>query len=212
MRTWLLLAICLGWLGTLGCLRSADEESFRVKQATTQSPTPSPSVPPLASHISSQGEVTPQVAPLNLQPPDQSPLMTGNQGGQAVTNQATTGSDWGQQPQPSPTRPQPLFRETGPSFQVDLSAAVALPMTGPEGTMMGFSVDYRIKGALPTGPSPFVWVIEGQGGKIYRLPVRLESQGNLMLMVPEWRPEDGPFRCRIEDQMGRPISSSVDMR
>lgn len=78
--------------------------------------------------------------------------------------------------------------------------------------MMGFSVDYRMKGASPSGQSPFVWVIEGQGGKIYRLPVKLELQGNLMLVVPEWRPEDGPFRCRIEDQMRRTVSPIVDMR
>lgn len=208
----LLVVICLGWLGVLGCLQSANEESFRIKQATNQPPGPTPNVPPLASHTSSHGEVTPQVAPPNLQAPDQPPPMIGNQGGQAMTNQEVSRFAFSEQPQPPLPPPQPSFPETGPSLQVDLSAAVALPMTGPEGTMMGFSVDYRIKGAIPTGPSPFVWVIQGQGGKIYRLPVKLDSQGNLMLIVPEWRPEDGPFRCRIEDQTGRAISASVDMR
>jgi len=78
--------------------------------------------------------------------------------------------------------------------------------------MMGFSVDYRIKGAGPPVQSRYVWVIEGQGGKVYRLPVKLDAQGNLMLVVPEWRPEDGPFRCRIQDQMGQIVSPTVDMR
>lgn len=76
--------------------------------------------------------------------------------------------------------------------------------------MMGFSVDYQFRGEMPGGTC--YWVIEGGPGRVYRLPVRLEPRGNLMLVVPGWRPEDGPFRCRLEDQSGRPLSAQVDMR
>jgi hypothetical protein len=85
-------------------------------------------------------------------------------------------------------------------------------MTGPEGTMMGFSVDYQFRGGMVPGGGSFFWIIEGNGGKQYRLAVKLDARGNLMLVIPGWRPEDGPFRCRLEDQSGRPISGTVDMR
>ena len=210
----LLAAIFLGLLGIFGCSQSANEEAFRIKHAAgqTDSSTPTPSVPPLASHISSQGEVTPQVAPPNLGPPAQPDDRVTSQPSSAEGDHRVSQFTFAEQPRPAATTPQPRLSESGPNLQVDLSAAVALAMTGPEGTMMGFSVDYRVKGTAPSGQSPFVWVIEGQGGKIYRLPVKLESQGNLMLVVPEWRPEDGPFRCRIEDQMQRAVSPTVDMR
>jgi len=213
MRRLLLAVISLSLIGVLGCSPSVDREAFRVKQKGSESPpsAPSSNVPPLASHISSEGEVTPQVAPPNLQPGSQ-PGQTMSPPTAAETNQRFSRPALDGQPLPSATIPQPAMGETKPVIQVDLSAAVALPMTGPEGTMMGFSVDYRVKGAVPPAPSQYVWVIEGQAGKVYRLPVKLDSQGNLMLVVPEWRPEDGPFRCRIQDPMGQTLSPTVDMR
>lgn len=213
MHRLLMAVVVLSFLGILGCSQSVDRDAFRVKQTPTETlPSMSPSqVPPLASHVSSEGEVTPQVAPPNLQqeslPGRTIPSSTVAEANQGFSRPALDG-----QPMPSATISQPVTGQTQPVIQVDLSAAVALPMTGPEGTMMGFSVDYRLRGTGLPAQSQCVWVIEGQGGKVYRLPVKLDSQGNLMLVVPEWRPEDGPFRCRIQDQMGQPISPTVDMR
>jgi hypothetical protein len=210
----LLAAIFVALLGVFGCSQSANEEAFRIKHASGQtgSSTPTPNVPPLASHISSQGEVTPQVAPPNLEPPAEPEDQVTSRPSSTEGEHGVSQFALGEQPRTTVMAPPTGLGESGPSVQVDLSAAVALAMTGPEGTMMGFSVDYRVKGTSLSGQSPFVWVIEGQGGKIYRMPVKLESQGNLMLVVPEWRPEDGPFRCRIEDQRQRAVSPTVDMR
>ncbi|GIX02431.1 MAG: hypothetical protein KatS3mg112_1368 [Thermogutta sp.] len=77
---------------------------------------------------------------------------------------------------------------------------------------MGFSVDYQFRGETAPGSGSFFWFIEGSHGKQYRLAVKLDARGNLMLVIPGWRPEDGPFRCRLEDQSGRAISPTVDMR
>lgn len=77
---------------------------------------------------------------------------------------------------------------------------------------MGFSVDYQFRGGTAPANGSFFWLIEGNNGKQYRLAVKLDARGNLMLVIPGWRPEDGPFRCRLEDQSGRVISPTVDMR
>lgn len=193
-----------------GCFRGQDDSTFRVtvKPSPSERPAATP-LPPLGSHTSgTTGDVTPYLPPPVSPQPVQS------------------GADWGpppsqnvqiQRPAPEvPTGPMPppetLSRGSLPPVPAaELSAAVALPMTGPEGTMMGFSVDYQFRGGeLPSGA--FIWVIEGAQGRQYRVAVKLESRGNLMLVVPGWRPEDGPFRCRLEDQSGRPISPTVDMR
>lgn len=217
----------------IGCARSSDD-TFRVKTATEDTTAASPSgastpsspsadftatspsagtaasppspAPSLASHVSASGEVTPQVAPPNVTLPhaaETQPL---------DAPRATPASQQSVPPPPGSLpeqRPQSEAASAVP--QATLSAAVALAMTGPEGTMMGFSVDYRLQGGPPS-TGPYYWVIEGAAGKIYRLPVKLDVQGNLMLVVPEWRPEDGPFRCHLEDAAGRAISATVDMK
>jgi len=192
----------------LGCSQSADHEAFRVKQSAVQPATPESKVPPLASHISSEGEVTTQVGPPNLPPPERSGESFLSPPPMPQVEPGFTHSPVATPPMPSA----PIHQQAGTDVQVDLSAAVALPMTGPEGTMMGFSVDYRLKGVAGPPQSSYVWVIEGRPGKVYRLPVKLDAQGNLMFIIQEWRPEDGPFRCRIEDYTGRIVSPVVDMR
>ncbi len=203
-----LACMALALVAILGCSQSADREAFRVKQSGVQPASPESKVPPLASHISSEGEVTTQVGPPNLPAPERSSDGNSSTGLMLPTEPGFTHSSPAAPPVPSAT----IRQETGTDIQVDLSAAVALPMTGPEGTMMGFSVDYRLKGAGAPSQSSYVWVIEGRPGKVYRLPVKLNVQGNLMFVIQDWRPEDGPFRCRIEDYSGRPVSPVVDMR
>jgi hypothetical protein len=205
-KNWLYLAVSLLGLAG-GCMKGADDSAFRV---TPQKPSPPPAI---ASHTSGvTGETTPQIAP----PPPQSAVTpAGPAGDLAAANSPAA------LPQPlsgSPpsggqtSRASPISPVNPTDLPVQLSAAVALPMTGPEGTMMGFSVDYQFRGGTAPGGGSFFWLIEGSNGKQYRVAVKLDARGNLMLVIPGWRPEDGPFRCRLEDQSGRAISATVDMR
>ena len=68
-----------------------------------------------------------------------------------------------QQPEKSGD-PQPTALETPPSAgtnqtSIQLSAGVALPQTGPDGTLMSFSVDYEFAQGEPSTDGDF-WVIE----------------------------------------------------
>ena len=64
----------------------------------------------------------------------------------------------------------------GADVQLHLKAGVALPQTGPNGTLMGFSVDYYlIAGSLmgETRYAKFYWVVEGAAG--FRLSTQIPS-------------------------------------
>jgi hypothetical protein len=97
--------------------------------------------------------------------------------------------------------------------QVRLSAGVALPQTLPDGTAMGFHVDYQFVQGQPPSNSQnrYFWVIRRAQGQPARLGVQLQQKGELDTFIP-WRPEEGPFQSHIEDQSGRKISDSIDMR
>lgn len=110
----------------------------------------------------------------------------------------------------SASQPSSLPTDSQTARWVDLTLPVVLPQTGPAGTVMSFGAEYRL---LPEAPrdQTFAWVIRSQTGKVFRLDgLRLEQQGNLMTIVAEWRPEDGPFSSWIEDSLGRPVSRKLD--
>jgi len=111
------------------------------------------------------------------------------------------------QPPPKPT---PSTASGVPAIR--LSAGVALPQTGPTGRLMSFSVDYRFTSAEPNPTSPYVWVIERKQGAPARQPVRLRGQGTLPILIPGWRPEQGPFQAHIEDTAGNRLSRSISLR
>jgi hypothetical protein len=94
---------------------------------------------------------------------------------------------------------------------IRISAGVALPQTGPEGTLMCFSVDYEFTQGEP-GSSEYIWVIEREHGRPARQPVQLARQGNLPILIQGWRPEDGPFRASIEDRSGHRLSAVIELR
>lgn len=110
----------------------------------------------------------------------------------------------------SQARPQPgIASRRSP---VELSVGVALPQSMPEGTMMGFSVDYRFaEGAKPDPAAKYVWVLQRGRGEPMRVPARLEPQGTLQAFV-RWRPEDGPFRSHLEDEKGARVSEPIVMK
>jgi hypothetical protein len=111
--------------------------------------------------------------------------------------------------------PAPVSQSPSPAaaLSIHLSAGTALPQTGPEGTMMGFSVDYEFDQGQPQPSETFVWVIERTQGEPARISRRLTANGNLSTdpFLP-WRPEQGPFRTHIEDSSGHPVSETVDLR
>ena len=90
-------------------------------------------------------------------------------------------------PQPAPTRP-----------PVKLSAGVALPQTGPEGTLMAFSVDYRFLDGTPNKEGQYLWIIQPAVGEPLEMPVQLKKkQDTLQTFVPQWKPNNGPFKTHI---------------
>lgn len=96
------------------------------------------------------------------------------------------------------------------ALPVQLSAGVALAQTLPDGTQMGFSVDYQYRGAAMS-PVAAVWVIQRRSGAPARLRVQLQAGGNLATFVP-WPPDEGPYQCRIEDTGGRALSATESLR
>ena len=117
--------------------------------------------------------------------------------------------------EPAPSKPAPS-ESTQPAppagKSIDLSTGVALPQTGPEGTMMMFSVDYEFAAGEPNAKAGYVWVIERTKGAPTKKPVQLKTKGTLEAAVYYWRPEEGPFRSHIEDRKGKRLSESIDMK
>src|SRR5262245_18881338 len=85
------------------------------------------------------------------------------------------------------------------TFPIRISAGTSLPQTGPEGVLMGFSVDYKAQGyQLPSG-ARCVLVIERGDGKRVEQPAEISAGGTWALLVPGWPPEAGPFQARVEE-------------
>ncbi len=99
---------------------------------------------------------------------------------------------------------------------VQLTNGLALPQLLPTGTAMGMSVDYELRGTLPSSATQVFWVIEPSQGAQASIPVVLQDQGNLATFVVEMKPDQGPFRCQLVAQLSNgsltPVSSPVDMR
>jgi hypothetical protein len=85
------------------------------------------------------------------------------------------------------------------TFPVRLSAGTALPQTGPEGVLMGFSVDYQSPGYQPSAGARCVLVIERGDGKRAEQPAEVAASGTWALIIQGWPPEAGPFQARVEE-------------
>jgi hypothetical protein len=99
---------------------------------------------------------------------------------------------------------------------IKLSAGVALPQLGPEGTLMMFSVDYRFMEGAPNPAAKYAWVLEPAKGDPLEQPLKIKRADNLQAIVPQWRPENGPFTSHIDeiaaDGTRRTVSQSHKMR
>lgn len=108
----------------------------------------------------------------------------------------------------SPNEEAPTARTTK-SLAVQLSTGISLAQTGVDGTLMSFSVDYEFPAAAPTD-AEFALVIERRDGQTVLHQQKLGTADNLTVLVPGWRPEDGPFYGYIVelDTLGRPVARS----
>jgi hypothetical protein len=113
----------------------------------------------------------------------------------------------------SASRPQPAPAARS-SSAIRLSTGVALAQTGPNGTMMLFSVDYEYLQGEPT-PNRDVLVIERAHGGPHRVLVAQSKQQDgrsLATYREDWRPGDGPFHAHVEDAKGNRISESIELQ
>jgi len=109
---------------------------------------------------------------------------------------------------PAPNAP----ASAGTPLPIQLSAGTALAQTLPDGTAMGFSVDYQFTQGQPEPNAQYFWVIERAQGSPTKQPVRLQARGTLQGFVTDFRPEHGPFQTRLEDARGNRLSPTVPLR
>jgi len=95
-------------------------------------------------------------------------------------------------------------------LDIQLATGVSLPQTTVDGTIMSFSVDYEFSAASPAPNARYAFMVRRQDGEAYFQEQPLGQQGNLMLVVPNWRPDDGPFHGSIVqlDARQQPIAES----
>ncbi|MBN1394388.1 MAG: hypothetical protein JW959_05150 [Pirellulales bacterium] len=111
------------------------------------------------------------------------------------------------EPKEQPVKTPPL---AGPRIALDLG--VALPQTGPEGTMMMFSVQYEFVSGAPDPKAQYFWVIERAKGAPQKIPCHLQRKHKLETPISGWRPNEGPFHSHIEDADGKRLSDSIEMK
>jgi hypothetical protein len=85
----------------------------------------------------------------------------------------------------------------GSNLRVDLFG-VALAQTLPDGSAMGFSLEYEVAGSLQPS-AVYAWVIEPPRGDAWRQQVALQASGNLITFVKEWPPTAGTYTTYIEE-------------
>ena len=81
---------------------------------------------------------------------------------------------------------------------------------------MSFSMDYQFTQGGPDPTAKYVWVIERSQGDPYQRPVQLNGKGTLQILIPGWRPGEGPFQSHIaevsdEEALGK-VSGSIALQ
>ncbi len=205
----------------IGCDRTAPQSTEVVGNGPASNSAremPAPPKPPTFP-VRQQPEANKR-GPRQESPPPQPPVKD-----TPVPSAGSTGTSAAAAPSrqgaPNPNRASPGVGGTSRSgprtpFYARLSAGVALPQSLPNGTTMGFSVDYALSRKLPSSGSRSIWVIQSAKGGSVAIPVQLKAKGNLSTFAPGLRPEHGPFQCYLAIQMpdGRQqaISPKVAMK
>jgi hypothetical protein len=96
-----------------------------------------------------------------------------------------------------PAQPAPAVAGTG--FPIRLSAGTALPQTGPEGTLMSFSVEFQSAGYQPQQGTRCVLVVARADRWRAEQPAEMSASGTWALFVQGWPAETGPFQAWVEE-------------
>jgi hypothetical protein len=121
-----------------------------------------------------------------------------HQAGAEIPRQAPPAAGGFGAPQLNP-QAQPPAAPAAASFPIRLSAGTSLPQTGPEGTLMSFSVDYQAAGYRPPLGARCVLVVERGDRKRVEQPAEVAANGTWALFVEGWPPEAGPFQAHVDE-------------
>ncbi len=64
---------------------------------------------------------------------------------------------------------------------------------------MMFSVDYRFQEGAPNKEASYAWVIQPAKGEPLEQAVKLKKRDTLQAIVPQWKPENGPFTSHLDE-------------
>ncbi|MBN1910238.1 MAG: hypothetical protein JW818_10905 [Pirellulales bacterium] len=200
----LLTTVLVGLLVAPGCDSVEPPPDQKQQAASPVSPTPDES-----GQAVPEGNSSPEPPPVEIgPPPTELPPPTGSW---------PTGSQTPQpQPQASPAPVAPAVPSpAAPAGNVQLSAGVALPQTGPTGILMSFGIDYEFAQGGPDPNVQYGWIIQRRQGQPAAVPVKLKNKGTLQTMAPGWEPREGPFQCYLielrSDGTRRQISQPADL-
>jgi hypothetical protein len=91
---------------------------------------------------------------------------------------------------------------------------VAMAQTLPEGSAMGFSLEYQIISGGPQPSADYEWVIEPPDGRPWTTRISLQNGGNLNTFVTEWPPNPGTYTTYIRQLLpgGEPTVVSEKLK
>lgn len=151
-------------------------------------------------------------------PPAASLVPTGSSDGSTVAPSGTVTPDGNTNPMSPPGAPpfpaagatQPPSGAT-PGAAVSAGAAsptlgrqinlfgVASAQTLPEGSAMGFALEYEFTSGTPKPGVTYEWVVEPPQGQAWRRTVELAARGNLNTFVMEWPPAEGTYTTYLNE-------------
>lgn len=196
------MTLLVAILVAAGCSDGEDRASVTLPEEESADPKIAPATPP-----------PPPPPPAPLPPPATGDLNEG-------PPETDTDEPEGPRPQlpaihptPHPAPPPAAEQQPAPVEQpvIRLSTGVALPQTTPAGTVMSFSVEYEFVRGGPSASASYFWAIQRAQGPAGKMRVQLNAEGTLQTLVREWRSNDGPFRCHIEDGQGAKLSQPISL-
>lgn len=186
--------------GLVAADQTGDEKSAAATVTPVNSPQPSSSAEFMPAAIGNSPPGAPPVEPVASQTPPATSIPLVANPGLIPVDQANGGSRGQNAAGQNAASATDQTAAASAGLAIHLSAGIAVPQSLPTGTQMGMSVDYAIGGRL-NASSRFVWVISSEGGGEIEAEVKLKTRGTLTSFVPNLRPEDRPFNCRIEEIM-----------
>jgi hypothetical protein len=95
------------------------------------------------------------------------------------------------------TSQSPSPGNSSPGLNIHL-AGVALAQTLPDGSAMGFGLQYEVVAGTIDPSNTYEWVIEPPQGSAWKKQVTLQRRGELNTFVSQWPPTDGTYTTYIQ--------------